>query len=114
MRPTFRLAGLFMLQRYIPTDEPIDLLNVAFENPRKQSKNQNPNLKKGKPNVNDHIERHKGVISDPSASYLVPDRETGLEGLAELRRLCPHRIWNFVCTIPGSYCLPGANDIIIH
>lgn len=86
-----------MLQRYIPTDEPIDLLNVAFENPRKRAKNQNPNRKKGKPNFKTRAERHEDVTSDPPTSYLVPDRETGLEGLAELRRLCPRRIWNFVC-----------------
>jgi hypothetical protein len=90
---------LFTLQkRYIPADEPIDLLNVAFENPRKQAKKQNPNRRKKKTDVEDHddAERNRDVVSDPSASYLVPDRETGLECLTELRRLCPHRIWNFV------------------
>ena len=88
---------LFTPQRYIPADEPIDLLNVAFENPRKQAKGQNPNSKKkGKSTVKDYTEPHGGVVLGPSTSYLVPDRETGLEGLAELRRLCPHRIWNFV------------------
>ena len=85
-------------ERYIPTDEPIDLLNVAFENPRKQAKTQNPNRKKkGKPTVGDQIEIYNDVAPDRFTSYLVPDRETGFEGLAELRRLCPHRIWNFVC-----------------
>ena len=85
---------LLTLQRYIPADEPIDLLNVAFENPRKQAKNRK---NKEKSTTKDHNERHEDIVSDPSTSYLVPDRETGLEGLAELRRLCPHRIWNFVC-----------------
>ena len=88
---------LFTSHRYIPADEPIDLLNVAFENPRKQGKNRR---NKGKSTVKDHNERHEDEVSDPSTSYLVPDRETGLEGLAELRRLCPHRIWNFVCRNP--------------
>ena len=72
-------------------------MNVAFQNPRKQRKHQNPNRKKkGKPIVGDPIEASEDMVPDPSASYLVPDRETGLEGLAELRRLCPHRAWNFV------------------
>jgi len=83
--------------RYILADEPIDLLNVAFENPRKQAKKQNPNRKKkGKSTVGDRIDTHDDVVPDRSTSYLVPDRETGFEGLAELRRLCPHRTWNFV------------------
>lgn len=85
------------MTRYIPGDEPIDLLNVAFENPRKQRKHQSPKRKKkGKPTVGDHIEASEDMVPDPPTSYLVPDRETGLEGLAELRRLCPHRVWNFV------------------
>jgi len=88
---------LFTPQRYIPGDEPIDLLNVAFENPRKKANGQNSNRgKKGKTSTKDHTERHEEVVSDPSVSYLVPDRKTGLEGLAELRRLCPNRTWNFV------------------
>ena len=34
-------------------------------------------------------------------SYDVPDRLTGLQEVEELRRLCPHRIWNFVSiTLP--------------
>jgi hypothetical protein len=102
-------------KRYIPADEPIDLLNVAFENPRKQAKNQNPNRKKkGRSSVEDRTERHEDVISDPSTSYLVPDRETGLEALAELRRLCPHRIWNFVR--PRFHVLigQGADETLIR
>ena len=72
-------------------------MNVAFENPRKQAKNQNPNRKKkGKSTVGVQIETRDDAVPGHSASYLVPDRETGLEGLAELRRLCPNRIWNFV------------------
>lgn len=85
-----------MQGRYTPPDEPIDLLNVGFENPRKQAKNRNPNRKrKGKPNSEDHAEEGQDTVPGRAASYLVPDRETGLEGVAELRRLCPHRIWNF-------------------
>jgi hypothetical protein len=66
--------------RYIPIDEPIDLLNVAFENPRKDQ-------------ANKRLEAGGGA---PSAAYLVPDRVTGLSEVAELRRICPNRQWNFV------------------
>jgi len=104
------------VKRYIPVDEPIDLLNVAFENPRKQAKNQNPNRKKkGKSTAGDLIETHDDVVPDRSTSYLVPDRETGLEGLAELRRLCPHRIWNFVRRdMSGLYSRPRANETFVY
>lgn len=70
----------FLAHRHVPVDEPIDLLNVAFENPWKQSK-----------------EKNKKDI------YLVPDRVTGLQEVEELRRLCPSRKWNFVeINIPYS------------
>ena len=32
-------------------------------------------------------------------TYNVPDRGTGLQELEELRRLCPHRKWNFVSLV---------------
>ena len=72
-----------LLSRYLPLDEPIDLLNVAFENPRTLSSN-NRASKRKEPGAQ-------------SRTYLVPDRETGLEEVEELRRLCPGRKWNFVC-----------------
>ena len=98
-RPAFLhpLLRMFTLQRYIPADEPIDLLNVAFENPRKQGDGRNPSRKKkGKASVKAHAEQQEDVASATPASYLVPDRKTGLEGVAELRQLCPRRMWNFV------------------
>ena len=58
----------------LPLDEHIDLLNVAFENPRIHS-----NL-------------------DPGASPydLCPDRITGRSSHAELERACPNRRWRLV------------------
>jgi asparagine synthetase B (glutamine-hydrolysing) len=63
--------------RFLPIDEPIDLLNVAFENPRSLKAKQR---------------KLRGTID----TYDVPDRQTGLEQLDELRSMCPHRQWNFV------------------
>ena len=86
--------SLIVVSRYVPFTEPIDLLNVAFENPRKIHGQTDTNAtKKGK--------LRKMPLDTPStmgkeASYLVPDRCTGLGELAELRRLCPRRHWNFV------------------
>lgn len=55
---------------FVPIDEPIDLINVAFERNAKSNEN--------------------------SAKYEVPDRKTGKQTLSELMELCPERKWNFV------------------
>lgn len=60
-----------LADRYVRPDRAIDLLNVAFENPRTQ--------KNGK-----------------GSTYDVPDRKTGRAGVEELKRLAPSRQWNFV------------------
>lgn len=57
----------------LPPDEPIDLLNVAFENPR----------------------IHKDVASD-CVFELCPDRITGRASYEELQTICPGREWRFV------------------
>ncbi|KAL1667660.1 asparagine synthase-domain-containing protein [Schizophyllum commune] len=81
-----------LADKYTPPGEPIDLLNVAFENPRKMGAGVDQNAKKGskaKPNK---------PTAPPSLrpAYRVPDRVTGLEEVEELRQLRPRRLWNFV------------------
>jgi len=77
-----------MLYRHLPITEPIDLLNVAFENPRSLQA-QTPKVKK------------KGIIpledvtGSPQYTYSVPDRITGIQELEELRHSAPERVWNF-------------------
>jgi hypothetical protein len=91
--------------RHLPIDEPIDLLNVAFENPRTLKAKQQP--LKGRNNrnqtrhsttiVTEAVRTMDSGISLPEVNtYDVPDRLTGREQLAELRRICPDRTWNFV------------------
>jgi len=63
--------------KYVPEDESIDLINVAFERPR--SKNQSTS------HANNEKER-----------YNVPDRKTGRQTYSELLRICPNRKWNFI------------------
>ncbi|KAF2277333.1 asparagine synthase [Westerdykella ornata] len=58
----------------LPATEPIDLLNVAFENPRIHSK----------------------LETGVSPYDLCPDRLTGRASYAELVQTCPNRIWRFV------------------
>jgi len=55
-----------LADKCIPADEPIDLLNIAFEQPSAKS---------------------------PSDTYLVPDRISGFDSLRDLN---PSRKWNFV------------------
>lgn len=74
-------------------DEPIDLLNVAFENPR----------------------IHKDVNSDAEdgAYELCPDRITGRASYEELGRTCPGRVWRFVAiNIPYSETMSHRQDVI--
>ncbi|CAE6448139.1 unnamed protein product [Rhizoctonia solani] len=131
-KPVARLGVLFsggidssvvayLADRHIPHDEPIDLLNVGFENPRTLGVPQNKAIQAAKiQRKRDKKERKKGlyapetpsVLSTPiinespkTGTYDVPDRLTGLQQLEELRRLCPHRRWNFVCVnIPYEEC----------
>lgn len=65
-----------MLSDIIPPPQAIDLLNVAFENPRVASHNQ-------------------GL--DHDALYeLCPDRITGRKSFEELTAVCKDRLWRFV------------------
>ncbi|KAI9512621.1 asparagine synthase-domain-containing protein [Russula earlei] len=90
----------FLADRHIPPDEPIDLLNVAFENPRKiriQVDGNVGGIKKKKLKSLPDIWSAEGQASGRyGPNYLVPDRSAGLSELEELRRLCPGRQWNFV------------------
>ncbi|KAF8741591.1 Asparagine synthase, partial [Rhizoctonia solani] len=131
-KPVARLGVLFsggidsaivayLADRYIPRDEPIDLLNVGFENPRTLSASQNQAVQEARAQVKrDKKERKKSTHAPETpakppvlsvdrfpkmGTYDVPDRLTGLEQLDELRRLCPHRRWNFVCVnVPYDEC----------
>lgn len=58
----------------IPIHEPIDLLNVAFENPRVHAK----------------------LAPGTSPYEMCPDRITGRSSHAELGKVCPGRCWQFV------------------
>ncbi|RIA96028.1 asparagine synthase-domain-containing protein [Glomus cerebriforme] len=70
-----------LADKYIPKEEAIDLLNVGFENPRIQQKNK---------------DKKKNVSHKNDSIYDVPDRLTGRQGVEELRKIAPGRIWNFV------------------
>lgn len=71
-----------MVHDIVPTYQEIDLVNVAFENPR----------------VTEAAAKRAGnpqTFQSPYASC--PDRITGSSSHQELMRVCPQRKWRFVC-----------------
>lgn len=81
----------------LPTNEPIDLLNVAFENPR----------------VAAAAKLNKNAPPSPLSIYEnCPDRITGRSAHAELTKTCPGRTWRFVAIdIPYSECLAHRDQV---
>jgi len=73
----------------VPTEEAIDLINVAFEQKTPSSHPQNKNAKKGKT-------RKNVTPTKPGRNFGVPDRKTGISGLEELQCINPLRQWNFI------------------
>lgn len=65
----------------LPLHESIDLLNVAFENPRVVAASAKNGL---------------NMLSPTSIYESCPDRITGRAGHAELQKVCPGRHWRFV------------------
>jgi asparagine synthetase B (glutamine-hydrolysing) len=70
-----------MCHDILPSSQSIDLLNVAFENPRAM----------------------QAKTSQESPYDICPDRKTGLSSFHELLQICPGRCWRFVAiNIPYS------------
>lgn len=68
----------------LPLNEPIDLLNVAFENPRVAA-------------ATNSMRQKTTTSSSPTSIYeTCPDRITGRSAYTGLQRTCPGRIWRFV------------------
>lgn len=65
-----------MASDMIPPEQAIDLINVAFENPR--------------------IAAQNAGLSTDELYELCPDRMTGRKSFAELSTVCPDRRWRFV------------------
>lgn len=76
----------------LPIDQSIDLLNVAFENPRTMKSNKDSNV---------------------SAYESCPDRRTGRASFSELCSVCPDRTWRFVAVdVPYSTMLQHKSSIV--
>ncbi|KAL3420680.1 asparagine synthase [Phlyctema vagabunda] len=95
-----------MVHDILPPDQEIDLLNVAFENPRVVQAALNPRKPKSKVSrvvANSHtLDQPPGqVVSDPCLDFYspfesCPDRETGRRSFQELQSVCHGRTWRFV------------------
>jgi asparagine synthetase B (glutamine-hydrolysing) len=89
----------------LPSNQQIDLINVAFENPRviQAAKNMSKSKKQAKkhqnPEVLDTLEaglEQEVSVEEPSPFEACPDRETGRRAFQELQHVCPERIWRFI------------------
>ncbi|KAI8373060.1 asparagine synthase-domain-containing protein [Radiomyces spectabilis] len=111
-----------LAHQHLPLSEPIDLLNVAFENPRTEKAKQQP---KSKPKSKSKSKKNKeSTESTPepvtsvekealNSMYNTPDRLTGRAGAEELRRIAPNRQWNFVeVDVPYTEAMEHRQTII--
>lgn len=71
---------------FIPENESIDLINVAFEKAKRENKSAVIVKRK-----NDNIAQ-----GDDKITFEVPDRKTGRQAWEELKIIFPNRQWNFV------------------
>ena len=90
-----------IMHAIVPLSQPIDLLNVAFENPRVISA---AAARSAQPTP---------LTPSLSPYSLCPDRITGLASYAELLKTSPHRTWRFVSiNIPYDQTLTHRPRII--
>ncbi|NXX86844.1 ASND1 protein, partial [Urocolius indicus] len=91
-----------LADKHVPSEEPIDLLNVAFMI-KKQDKQKDTTKKHTNQEVQLDLlclQESCQDLDDKTAAHLpcfdVPDRITGRAGLKELEAINPSRTWNFV------------------
>lgn len=91
----------------LPSEQHIDLINVAFENPRvvQAAKKASQNIVKSMKTqvLEDKVQvngTHDSEIFSQnlelSAYEKCPDRETGRKAFQELKTICPGRVWRFI------------------
>ena len=83
--------------RCVPLEEPIDLINVAFEQKKAKKHTKQGRKQKQREESNNHSETF-------DINFEVPDRVTGRNGLGELKCINPQRTWNFVEVLYTHNC----------
>jgi asparagine synthetase B (glutamine-hydrolysing) len=100
-----------MAHDILPLDEQIDLINVAFENPRvmraakdsaRAKKGGNEVYKSGNGANCPSLAVDSECLGGQSPFESCPDRETGRKAFQELQSVCPGRCWRFVA-VSGRY-----------
>lgn len=88
----------------LPIEQPIDLLNVAFENPRVAAAATTNTQHQKEPSISP---------PHPTSIYeTCPDRITGRNAFTELQQTCPTRTWRFIAiNIPYTETLSHRNPI---
>ncbi|KAF7721701.1 hypothetical protein EC973_004290 [Apophysomyces ossiformis] len=95
-----------LADKHLPISEPIDLLNVAFENPRSQQAKQQLQKK-------NKDRSHSSAVQEQCNTYDTPDRLTGRMSVEELRKIAPGRTWNFVeINVPYEEAMKHRQEII--
>jgi asparagine synthetase B (glutamine-hydrolysing) len=80
----------------LPADQEIDLLNVAFENPRTINAVEKTSQAE-KQKTASSVDVTTGEASETISCYeKCPDRETGRKAFRELKSVCTGRLWRFV------------------
>jgi asparagine synthetase B (glutamine-hydrolysing) len=85
-----------LCNEHLKEGEAIDLINVAFENPRVNKVKGNKKLESKLDKFEFIDTKHDKSITNDASKYETPDRLTGIKGVAELQRLYPTRKWNLV------------------
>ncbi|KAK5827385.1 asparagine synthase-domain-containing protein [Linnemannia elongata] len=115
-----------LADRFLPEGEAIDLLNVGFENPRSvKAKAAEEALAQKRLKKKQGVAESSGSTDGgkannensksvkPDTRFNVPDRTTGYESLAELRKISPQRHWNFVeVNVPFEEAMAQRSEIL--
>ncbi|KAJ1961906.1 hypothetical protein IWQ62_003703 [Dispira parvispora] len=114
-----------LAHQVLPLEEPIDLINVAFENPRVTQAAQRNNGRKGSSSMRHNYDGppftwcssdakpYRFNASEYQRLFDVPDRVNGRQSLKALRQWAPQRDWRFVAVnVPYSQVLECRNHIM--
>jgi asparagine synthetase B (glutamine-hydrolysing) len=94
-----------MIHDILPSDQDVDLINVAFENPRvvqAAAKSRKQNASNSKTDEAEVCMNGQNMLVDGSPSRHLspyencPDRETGRKAFKELQTIFPARKWRFI------------------
>lgn len=102
-----------MAHDLLPPEQHIDLINVAFENPRvieaARKASESQRQRRRGTQKNPEIDAVAGPTIEPpltTSFEACPDRETGRKAFRELQTVCPGRLWKFVavsCFLLSKY-----------